>query len=238
MSATEKQSETEVGRFLAADELVQADHPEIVAAAKRAIGDADDPREKAVRIFDWIRDGIEYCIEADRPSLEVLREGRGVCVTKALLHVALLRAAGVPARLGHVDYLADALRAMFPGAYVDKQPEVYPLHTFAEVLLDGEWLTCDATVDSGFARDFGFKANTFDGIHPTETMVGPENEVRRYSSASGPEMMELYAAALADIDVGHEELQRQFELLDVYVELQRIRKRMERLEDAIVARLV
>jgi transglutaminase-like putative cysteine protease len=239
MSATEQSqpTETEVAPFLAADELVQADHPEIVEAAARAVGDAVDPREKAVRIFDWIRDGIEYCIEADRPSLEVLREGRGVCVTKALLHVALLRAAGVPARIGHVDYRADALRAMFPGEYVDRQPDVYPLHTFAEVLLEGEWLTCDATVDAGFARDFGFTANSFDGVHSTDTMVGRENEVRRYSSVSGPEMMELYTQALAEIDVGHDELRRQFQLLDVYVELQRIRKRVERLESSIVTRL-
>jgi transglutaminase-like putative cysteine protease len=230
-------TETDVSAYLAADELVQSDHPEVVEAARRAIGSATDPREKAVRIFDWIRDGIEYCIEADRPSLDVLREGRGVCVTKALLHVAVLRAAGVPARLGHVDFRADALRAMFPGEYVDQQPEVYPLHTFAEVLLDGEWVTCDATVDAGFARDFGFTANTFDGVRSTPTMVGDENEVRRYSSGSGPEMMGLYEASLADIRVSHDELRRQFQLLDVYVEVQRIRKRIERLEGSIVAKL-
>jgi transglutaminase-like putative cysteine protease len=222
-------TETDLSAYLAADELVQSDHPEVIEAARRAVGDATDPREKAVRVFDWIRDGIEYCIEADRPSLEVLREGRGVCVTKALLHVAVLRAAGVPARLGHVDFRADALRAMFPDDYVDRQPEIYPLHTFAEVLLDGEWVTCDATVDAGFARDFGFTANTFDGVRSTQTMVGDENEVRRYSSRSGPEMMELYEASLAEVRVSHEELRRQFQLLDVYVELQRIRKRVERL---------
>jgi transglutaminase-like putative cysteine protease len=230
-------TETDVSAYLAADELVQSDHAEVVEAARRAVGDATDPREKAVRVFAWIRDGIEYCIEADRPSLEVLREGRGVCVTKALLHVAVLRAAGVPARLGHVDFRADALRQMFPGEYVDRQPEIYPLHTFAEVLLDGEWVTCDATVDEGFARDFGFTANTFDGVHSTPTMVGDENEVRRYWSASGPEMMRLYEAALEDVDVSHDELRRQFQLLDVYVELQRIRKRVERLEGSIVSKL-
>jgi hypothetical protein len=237
-SQTTQPAELEAAPFLAADELVQADHPEIVEVALRAVGDTVDQREKAVRIFDWIRDGIEYCIEADRPALDVLRERRGVCVTKALLHVALLRAAGVPARLGHVDYRADALRAMFPDDYVDRQPEVYPLHTFAEVLLDGEWLTCDATVDAGFARDFGFVANTFDGLHSTETMVGDANVVRRYSSMSGPAMMELYTQALEEIGVAHEELRRQFQLLDVYVELQRIRKRTERLESSIVAKLV
>jgi len=230
-------SESDVTPYLAADELIQSDHPEIVATARRITQDATSDRERCRRIFYWIRDSVAYCIEADRSSIEVLREGRGVCVTKAVLHVALLRAAGVPARLGHADYRADVLRAIFPAAYMDRQPEVYPLHTFAEALLDGEWVTCDATVDRSFGEDFGFAVNEFDGIHSTDTMVGDVNTVRRYFSCSGPEMMELYRAALADIKASHEELRRQFQLLDVYVELRRIHKRMDALERAIVNRL-
>jgi hypothetical protein len=193
--------------------------------------------ERCRRIFYWVRDSIAYCIAADRSALEVLREGRGVCVTKAVLHVALLRAAGVPSRLGHADYRADVLRAMFPDSYMDRQPEVYPMHTFAEAFLDGQWITCDATIDRSFGEDFGFAVNEFDGVHPTDTMVGEANTVRRYSSSSGAEMMALYTAALADIKTSHEELRRQFQLLDVYVELRRIRKRLDALERAIVNRL-
>jgi transglutaminase-like putative cysteine protease len=228
----------ELDQYLAADELIQADHPEIVRTAEMITRGATDPRDKAVRIFYWVRDHIAYCIEADRPALEVLREGRGVCVTKALLHVALLRAAGVPARLGHADYRSQVLRPMFPAAYMDRQPQVYPLHTFAEVYLDGRWITCDATVDREFARDLGFTLNEFDGIHPTETMPGDSNVVRRYSSSSGPEMMQLYTAALGDIGISHEELRRQYQLLDVYVDLLRLRKRLEASERNIVMKLL
>jgi transglutaminase-like putative cysteine protease len=230
-------SDVDLAPYLAADELIQADHHEIVATVRRITEGAQGERERCVRIFSWIRDSIAYCIEADRSALEVLREGRGVCVTKAVLHVALLRAGGVPARLGHADYRADILRAMFPESYMDRQPEVYPMHTFAEALLDGEWITCDATIDRPFGEDFGFAVNEFDGVHSTDTMVGEANTVRRYSSRSGPEMMALYTAALADIKTSHEELRRQFQLLDVYVELRRIRKRMDSLERAIVNRL-
>jgi transglutaminase-like putative cysteine protease len=227
----------DTARFLAADDLIQSDHPEIIRTAQAITEGVMDPSEKARRIFYWVRDNIAYCIEADRPALDVLREGRGVCVTKALLHVALLRAAGVPARIGHADYRADVLRAMFPDSYMDKQPEVYPLHTFAEAYLDGTWVTCDATIDREFARDFGFPVMEFDGHHPTDTMVGEANTVRRYSADSGPEMMQLYSAALEDIKLSHEELRRQFQLLDVYVELQRVRKHIDALERSIVARL-
>lgn len=229
--------ETDIARHLAADDLIQSDHPEIAAAAERITAGAQDERERARRIFYWVRDTVAYCIEADRSAVEVLREGRGVCVTKAVLHVALLRAAGVPARLGHADYRSDVLRAMFPDSYMDRQPEVYPLHTFAEVLIDGTWITCDATVDRSFGEDFGFSVNEFDGVHSTDTMVGEANTVRRYSASSGPEMMALYGAALSDIRTSHEELRRQFQLLDVYVELQRIRKRIDALDRAIVNRL-
>ncbi|HZS93464.1 MAG TPA: transglutaminase family protein [Chloroflexota bacterium] len=230
-------SDIDLAPYLASDDLVQSDDPEIARTAAMITAGAADDREKAVKIFYWVRDSIAYCIEADRPASEVLNERRGVCVTKALLHVALLRAAGVPARIGHADYKKDVLRAIFPDSYMDRQPDVYPLHTFAEVYLDGEWVTCDATLDPEFARDFGFPLQEFDGVHATDTMVGEANTVRRYSSRSGTEMMELYNEALAGIDVSHEELKREFQLLDVYVELRRIRKRMDGLERAIVNRL-
>jgi transglutaminase-like putative cysteine protease len=230
-------AETDLAPYLASDDLVQADHPKIVQTAASVVGSADGPRERAIQLFYWMRDSIVYCIESERSALEVLEEGRGVCVTKTLLHVALLRAAGVPARIGHADYRADVLRAMFPDRYMDRQPEVYPLHTFAEVYLDGEWITCDATIDRDFGRDFGFTVNDFDGVHSTDTMVGEANTVRRYFSRSGPEMMELYSQALAGIDVTHEELRRQFQLLDVYVELRRLQTRMDALQRAVVNRL-
>lgn len=229
---------TDLDSYLAADELIQANHPEIVQTAEMIARGPTDPREKAVRIFYWVRDRIAYCIEGDRPALDVLREGRGVCVTKALLHVALLRAAGVPARLGHVDYRSEVLRQMFPDAYMDRQPDVYPLHTFAEVYLDGQWITCDATADREFARDLGFTVNEFDGLHSTETMPGDANVVRRYSSSSGPEMMQLYTTALSDIGISHEELRRQYQLLDVYVDLLRLRKRLEATQHNIIAKLL
>jgi len=230
-------SEIDLAPYLAADDLVQADDPEIVRTAEMITAGAADERERAVKIFYWVRDSIAYCIEADRPASEVLEERRGVCVTKAVLHVALLRASGVPARIGHADYKKDVLRSIFPDSYMDRQPDVYPLHTFAEVYLNGEWITCDATLDPEFARDFGFPLQEFDGVHATDTMVGDANTTRRYSSRSGPEMMELYSQALADIELSHEELRREFQLLDVYVELRRIRKRMDVLESAIVNRL-
>ncbi len=103
----------DLAQYLAADDLVQSDHPEIVQTAAAITAGVTDTPTKAVRIFYWVRDRIAYCIEGDRPALAVLRDGRGVCVTKALLHVALLRAAGVPARLGHADYRSTVLRQMF-----------------------------------------------------------------------------------------------------------------------------
>lgn len=223
--------------YLAADDLVQSDHPDIVETATTIAAGATDTQTKAVRIFYWVRDHIAYCIEGDRPALAVLHDGRGVCVTKALLHVALLRAAGVPARLGHADYRSAVLRQMFPDAYMDRQPEIYPLHTFAEVYLDGEWRTCDATVDRDFARDLGFQLNEFDGMHSTETMPGDINVVRRYASTSGPEMMQLYSQALTEIGVSHDELRRQYQLLDIYVELRRLHRRIETVERVIVAKV-
>jgi hypothetical protein len=51
-------------------------------------------------------------------------------------------------------------------------------------------------------------------------------------------MMQLYAAALEEIQLSHDELRRHYQLLDVYVETLRIRKRLEALERNVTAKLV
>jgi hypothetical protein len=69
-------------------------------------------------------------------------------------------------------------------------------------------------------------------------MVGQASEVRRYTSASGEELTRRYAEGLREIGVSHEELRRQFQLLDIYVELLRVRRRVESLERMVGEKLL
>ena len=67
------------------------------------------PREKAIALYYFVRDSIRHNPYApgftpeDYKASVTLERGNGYCQHKAILLVALARAAGIPARLGFVD---------------------------------------------------------------------------------------------------------------------------------------
>ncbi len=126
--------------WLAATRWIDAGHPDIVAAAKRTIAGARTDTERAVRLHDLVRDipfGWAPAFDQQTAS-EALACGIGFCNTKSTLLVALLRAAGIPARIHFVSITRRVLRGLItpPSAYVD--------HSCTEVLLDGRWIGTDS----------------------------------------------------------------------------------------------
>src|SRR6476646_2029079 len=93
---------------LARTPFLDFDHPDVAGFARRAAGDGSD-REKAVRLYRAVRDGIRYdpysfhlapdWLSASR----TLQAGVGWCVPKAVLLAACCRAERIPARLGFAD---------------------------------------------------------------------------------------------------------------------------------------
>jgi transglutaminase-like putative cysteine protease len=108
----------------------------IVAGAKSEI-------EKAVLIHDFVRDTVSFGWSAsfyDQKASEVLESKIGYCNTKSTLFVAMLRAAGIPAKQRFVNISAKILEGILdPGtAYVD--------HSYTEVFLQGTWLKVDSYI--------------------------------------------------------------------------------------------
>lgn len=90
----------DLGAELAADPWVQADHPEIRAAAAKAVGGERDAKEAARLLTGWVFRSLRKVPTASVPTaLEVLRTGQGDCNEHAVLLAALARAAGIPARV-------------------------------------------------------------------------------------------------------------------------------------------
>lgn len=90
-----------------------------------------------------MRDDIKFGFARgfwDMPASKVETIGLGYCNTKSTLFVALLRAAGIPARQIFVEIDAAVLSGLInPGtAYVD--------HSYVEVWLDGFWIPTDAYI--------------------------------------------------------------------------------------------
>lgn len=93
-------------KYLVPTPMLDCDHPVVARFASTAIGTATDPREKAVKLFYAVRDGIRYdpyspfYLPEHYQASRVLQRGRGYCVCKAALLCAVGRAAGIPSRMG------------------------------------------------------------------------------------------------------------------------------------------
>ncbi|MEM7165636.1 MAG: transglutaminase-like domain-containing protein [Planctomycetota bacterium] len=104
---------------------------------------ATSDRDKAVAIHDFVRDQIPFGWQEsfyENRASEVLAARIGYCNTKSTLFIALLRAAGIPARQHFVDIDARLLRGIIdPGTpYVD--------HSFTEVYLEDTWVQTDSYI--------------------------------------------------------------------------------------------
>ena len=137
-----------VMEYLQPTRLCNFHHPTIKAKADAIVADAQTPQQAAMRIFDFMRDQIKFGLvyPVDETALMTLERGVGQCSAKTNLHVALLRAAEIPARYHIVAVDRVCLRGLVPGG-------LYKLftsslwHTWAECYLDGRWIGCDTLID-------------------------------------------------------------------------------------------
>ncbi len=118
--------------FLSAAPLVEADHPDIRAAAADAAAGATDTLDASRRIVAWIRRHVSQETVGGVPgALETLRTRAGDCNEHGALFAALARAAGVPTRI------------VAGLAYRDGR---FSYHAWNEVWAGGErWVAVDAT---------------------------------------------------------------------------------------------
>lgn len=131
-------------RYLSPTPIIDSDHRDIIRFARDTLGgDSVDPREKAVRLFYAVRDGIWYdpyypfYLSEHYRASSVLRNGRGYCVCKASLLCALGRACGIPSRVGFAD-VRNHLATKEIIARLGSDLFVY--HGFTEFFLHGNWV--------------------------------------------------------------------------------------------------
>ncbi len=131
-------------KYLLPTAIIDSDNPLIIEHAEKIIGAAvSSAVEKAVKLYYAVRDGIWYdpyypfyLAEHYRAS-NVLKSGRGYCVSKASLLCALGRAGGVPSRIGFATvrfHLATRQLIEFLGT------DLFVYHGFTEFYLDGRWV--------------------------------------------------------------------------------------------------
>lgn len=163
----------DTGPYLKPTSFIDSDSPRIDEAAGQFSG-IEDATHKAIAIYEYVRDAFIYDpyhldlrAEALRASA-VLDKKRAWCVEKAILCCALLRACGIPARLGF-GIVTNHIGVEKLRSYLQRDEIVF--HGFTEVLLEGRWSKCTPAFDTRICRLNGVAPLSWNGredslLHP------------------------------------------------------------------------
>lgn len=149
--------EGQMRKYLRATEIIDSEHPEIRQKAEELSGHLETYQEKAIALFYFVRDQIQYNPFMPRFLPEHFKASntlilkKGFCIQKAVLFAALLRAAHIPARLRFAIIRNHLLPEKLTGFITGNE---LPDHGFVELYLDGRWVKANAAFDIGTCKDF------------------------------------------------------------------------------------
>lgn len=133
--------------YLAATKTCDCDNPWLQKKAEQIVGGANTPEEKALKIFCYVRDNIRFGFAYSRSKAsQTLKRGYGDCGSKTNAQVALLRAAGIPARYRWVRAKTQVLHHLIADFVYRNMPPVAS-HLWCECCLDGRWVSCELLLD-------------------------------------------------------------------------------------------
>jgi len=181
-------------QYLLPTSLIDSGHPSVKELAHNIAGHITSTSEKAVRLYNWVRDEIVYDPyspfhkpEHYRAS-EVLKRGRAFCVPKASLFCALARAQSIPCRLA----FADVRNHLATKRFLERLgSDLFVYHGYVELFLNGRWVKASPTFNKELCARFGVPPLEFDGVHDAifqayvppvddEGLVLPDHEPRRF----------------------------------------------------------
>jgi len=167
--AEQTESPEEVAQYLQATHYVDHDDPAIrayVAQALSGLPDTASDTQKAIALFEAVRDGLRYdpysfALEAeDYRASRIVHQQSGFCVPKAILLAACLRAAGIPAALGFADvrnHLNTPKLSELMGT------DLFIYHGYVQLWADGKSWKVTPAFNMELCKRFGVKPLEFDG---------------------------------------------------------------------------
>jgi transglutaminase-like putative cysteine protease len=147
---------------------VDSDAPAVRNITAKLTARCRDARERARRLFDFVRDEIRYNFapdvhqRRDFKASHTLELGNGFCMQKAALYAALCRASGIPARIGFQDLVDYKITGQFRELMGTNELSGHGMNA---VYLDGRWLAVDCTLDRGLVERKNYRLVEFDGLH-------------------------------------------------------------------------
>jgi hypothetical protein len=133
--------------YVAATRLCDCDYPWLRNQADEITAGADTPEEKALKIFDYVRDNVRFSLAYSRSrASQILERGYGECGNKTNAQVALLRAVGIPARFHWVQARTVVLHHLIADFVYNRMPPVAS-HFWCECYLNGKWVSNELLLD-------------------------------------------------------------------------------------------
>jgi transglutaminase-like putative cysteine protease len=160
---------------LAPTRVIDFDEPSVADFARQHAG-AGTHRERAVRLYYAVRDGIRYDPYAflvgidDFKASQTLRSRSTWCVPKAVLLAAACRQQGIPARLGFAD-VRNHLATERLLALMDT--DLFVWHGYVSILLEGKWVKATPAFNIEMCRRFEVLPLEFDGT--ADSLMHPYN---------------------------------------------------------------
>jgi len=143
-------------KYLAPTTIIDSDNKIIIEYANDTVIDAGhDQIKKAVKLYYAVRDNIWYdpYYPFYRPehyrASNVLKSGRGFCISKASLLCALARACNIPSLVGFAtvrNHLATPKLIEFLGS------DLFVYHGFTEFYLAGKWVKATPTFNADLCK--------------------------------------------------------------------------------------
>ncbi len=152
--------------FLEPGFYVESSAPAVVAKAKKTVAGLTSKRQKAIALFDLVRDTIRYdpytmsLDKRDYLATTILQQPSNWCVPKAILLTALARAARIPTAVGFADVRnhlnTEKLRNLMGS-------DLFIYHGYAAFWLDGRWVKATPAFNMEMCDRFGVRPLIFDG---------------------------------------------------------------------------
>jgi len=152
--------------YLKSTSFIESDHKDVIDFANSFIEYATDPQSKAVKLFYAVRDEIAYDpytfnLKPEKlKASHVLKKKKGFCVPKAILMTSVIRAVGIPARLGFANLInhimGDDLKKIL-------ESNVLAFHGYTEIYLNNKWLRVTPTFNIELCKLLNVPPVEFDG---------------------------------------------------------------------------
>ena len=182
MSETELSEEA--ARYVSPAYYIDSDSMEVqafVMGALRNMSPDASKKDKAIRLFEAVRDDIRYDpykfdlnVESYRASI-IAGMGATYCVPKAVLLTACLRAVGIPAALGFAD-VRNHLTT--PKLAALMETDLFINHGYVQLWLNNKPYKVTPAFNMDLCKRFGVKPLVFDGEHDALFHEFDENDQR------------------------------------------------------------